>query len=105
MAEEDNPVLPTAHIFTCPHCSHQLTIQSSNKIMFREWVTCGNSGRQFLIGQQRTFKVIAYLHTPIDVIQHAKYTRRNHGEENPPSDKVVEYNSGGGSMRSLRSRI
>jgi hypothetical protein len=55
--------------------------------------------------QQRAFKVIAYLYTPIDVIQHAKYTRRNYGEENPPSDKVVEYHPGGGGMRSLCSRI
>jgi hypothetical protein len=45
------------------------------------------------------------LHTSIDVIQPAKYTRSSHGEENSPSDKVVEYNSGGGSMRSLRARI
>jgi len=56
VAEEDNPVLPTAHIFTCPHCSHQLTIQSSYKIMFRKWVTCGNCGRQFLIGSSAPLK-------------------------------------------------
>jgi len=55
MTNEAAPEANKLHLFTCPHCSHQVTIQNTRETVSRRWISCGNCGRPFRIDSSDWF--------------------------------------------------